>query len=86
MTTVEQLAQQALALEAGDRAYLVDVLEQSLANGNFATTQIAEAWAAEIDRRLNAYKRGESQPTDADVSLDRIAKRLADYRARKSSS
>ena len=80
MTPVEQLAQQALALEPGDRAYLADVLEQSLASGGFATTELAEAWAAEIDRRLNAYKRGEAQPSDADVVLERIRQRVVDHR------
>lgn len=83
MSTVEQLAQQALALEPGERAYLADVLEQSLASGGFATTDLARVWSAEIDRRLEAHKRGEAQASDADLVLERIRQRLDEHRARK---
>lgn len=86
MSPVEQLAQQVLALEPGDRAYLADVLEQSLATGSFATAELAEAWTAEIDRRLEAYKRGEARPSDADLALERIRQRLDQHRARKAAS
>jgi hypothetical protein len=86
MTPVEQLAQQALALAPADRAYLADVLEQSLSTGSFATPELAALWADEIDRRLAAYERGEAKPTDADIALQRSEQRLVAHRARKSSS
>ena len=59
MSTVEQLAQQALALGPADRAYLANVLQGSLSAGGFATPALAAAWSAEIDRRLGAHQRGE---------------------------
>lgn len=83
MSTVEQLAQQALALGPEDRVYLANVLEESLSTGGFATPEIAAAWSAEIDRRLAAYRRGETKPTDADAALERIAQRLEEQRVRK---
>lgn len=86
MTPVEQLAQQALALAPAERAYLADVLEQSLTTESFSTAEIAQAWVTEIDRRVSAYKRGESEPTDADTALERVRQRLAEHRARKAST
>lgn len=83
MSTVEQLAQQALALGPEDRVYLANVLEKSLSTGGFATPELAAAWSAEIDRRLSACKRGETQSTDADAALERITQRLEEHRARK---
>ena len=86
MSIVEQIAQQALALGPEDRAYLANVLEQSLTSGGFATPEIAAAWSAEIDRRLDAHRRGEAQTTDADTALERIQQRLDEHRARKAAS
>ena len=79
MSTVEELAQQALALGAEERVYLANVLEESLSNGGFATPELAAAWSAEIDRRLAAYQRGETRATDADSALERIRQRLMGY-------
>jgi hypothetical protein len=39
---------QALTLSLKDRAYVADVIEQSLGDGEFATTELAAAWMAEI--------------------------------------
>lgn len=86
MSIVEQLAQQALTLGPEDRAYLVNVLEDSLSTGGFSTPELATAWSAEIDRRLAAYRRGDVQATDADTTLERIQRRLEEHRARKATS
>ena len=83
MTIREQIAQQALALPPEDRTYLADVLEKSLTSGEFATPEIAAEWAAEIDRRIAAYDRGETQGVDAQTALERIRVRLATHRSRK---
>jgi hypothetical protein len=83
MTTREQIAQQALALPPEDRTYVADLLELSLTNGGFATPEIAAEWAAEIDRRIVAYDRGETQGVDAQTALERIRARLAEHRSRK---
>ena len=83
MTIREQIAQQALALPPEDRTYLADVLEKSLTSGEFATPEIAAEWAAEIDRRIAAHDRGETQGVDAQTALERIRVRLATHRSRK---
>ena len=83
MSVVEQIAQQALALAPEDRVFLANVLEQSLTTGDFATAELAEAWTAEIDRRLRAHEQGETHATDADAALERIGQRLDQHRARK---
>ena len=67
MLNREQIAQEALALPPEDRTYLADVLEQSLTSGEFATSEIAAEWSAEIDRRIAAYDRGETAAVDAKV-------------------
>jgi 2-polyprenyl-6-methoxyphenol hydroxylase-like FAD-dependent oxidoreductase len=55
MPTREELAQQALNLSLEDRAYLADVIEQSLGGRDFETPEILSAWIAEIERRASAY-------------------------------
>lgn len=86
MSIVEQLAQQALALGREDRAYLANVLEESLPMSEFATRELAAAWSAEVDRRLSAYHRGEATASDAHTALERIRRRLVEHRAQKAAS
>ena len=83
---VEQLAQQALALGREDRAYLANLLEESLPMSEFATRELAAAWSAEVDRRLSAYHRGEAAASDVHTALERIERRLAEHGARKATS
>ena len=45
MTPRDEIVQQAMALPPEDRAYVADMLEQSLSGGGFATPEIAAAWA-----------------------------------------
>ncbi len=80
MSTREVLLQEALLLSPGDRALLVDALEESLNHGEFATPEIAAAWSEEIDRRLAAYQRGETKSLTVDQALDHIRHSLEDRR------
>lgn len=64
--------QQALALDADDRAYIAEALEQSLSPSDFATPEIAEAWAAEIERRAAAYEQGEMPAEDWRTVIARL--------------
>ncbi len=86
MTIREQVLQEALALPPEDRAFLAEQLDQSLDHGQFASPEIAAAWTAEIDRRIEAYERGEVQASDAESSIARMRQYLADHRARKGKS
>jgi hypothetical protein len=81
MTQREKIVEEALALSPEDRAYVADVIEQSLSDGGFATPEIAAAWAEEIERRIAAYERGEASADDARVSLNRMRRKLAEHRA-----
>ncbi|MEX0675511.1 MAG: addiction module protein [Pirellulales bacterium] len=86
MSLRDQIVEQALALEAEDRAFIADKLEESLAPEGFATPEIAAAWAAEIERRVAAYDRGDLEALPGDTAIDRIRERLEQYRAGKVSS
>jgi putative addiction module component (TIGR02574 family) len=86
MTIRDQIVEQALTLTPEDRAYIADALEQSLSNGGFATPEIASAWAAEIERRITAYDRGEIQAVGTESAIERVRQQLAEQRARKVSS
>lgn len=72
MSTREEIVQQALALSLEDRAYVADVIEQSLGSGEFATPEIAAAWMTEIERRAQAYERGETTAEDWRAVISRL--------------
>ena len=84
MSRLDQIAQQALNLEPDDRAYLADLLEQSLPGQGLATPEIADAWSKELDRRVVAYERGETHAIDLETSLDQMRDALKLHRSRKS--
>ncbi|MGA2069530.1 MAG: addiction module protein [Thermoguttaceae bacterium] len=79
----DEIIQKALTLSPADRAYVADTLEQSLADGAFATPEIAAAWNAELERRLAAYDRGDTKAEGVGAAFEYIEQRLADHRARK---
>jgi putative addiction module component (TIGR02574 family) len=86
MTVLEHVLQEALALPPEDRAFLAERLDQSLKHEQFASPEIAAAWTAEIDRRIDAYERGEAQALEVDASIARMRRYLADHRARRAGS
>jgi hypothetical protein len=59
MSKRDLILQEALALDDTDRAYVRDMLEQSLPNAPFASPELAEDWYAEIDRRIEQADNGE---------------------------
>lgn len=83
VTVREQVLQQAMALPAQDRAFLADQLDQSLDLDHFASPDIADAWTAAIDRRIEAYERGEVLSSEADESISRMRAYLKDHCARR---
>jgi putative addiction module component (TIGR02574 family) len=86
MALRDEIVKQALGLPPEDRAYLAEKLEESLPHDGFSTPEIAEAWASEIDRRLDAYDRGESGAVEFDEALARIRRRLVEHRERKAAT
>ncbi|HEY2837706.1 MAG TPA: addiction module protein [Pirellulales bacterium] len=80
MANRDQIVEQALSLAPEDRAYVADALEQSLASSGFASPEVTEAWAEEVERRLAAYDRGDIKAIDG-ASWAHLRKQLADRRA-----
>lgn len=78
----DQIVEQALSLPPEDRAFVANALEQSLSHSGFASPEIEEAWAEEIERRLAAYDRGEVKALEG-TSLTRIRQQLAERRAER---
>jgi len=71
---LEKLRLEALALPAADRADIARDLIQSLDSG--VDTHAAEAWDAEIQRRLRQVDSGTAEPIDRDEVRRRIQARL----------
>jgi len=86
MSMREQVTQQALALNPEDRLYLADVLERSLAPSEAVHADVADEWAEELERRLDAFDRDATKAADSEVSIAEIRRKLAEHRARKNAS
>lgn len=82
MLDKDEIAREALNLSPEDRAYVADVLERSLDAGDVPEA-IAVAWSEEIDRRISAYDRGETQALDIETSNARLRDALAAHRAKQ---
>jgi putative addiction module component (TIGR02574 family) len=80
MTIREQIAQQALALPPEDRAFLAELLENSLTADGFTTPELEAEWAAEVARRIEAYDRGETHAVDAVTAMREMREGLANSR------
>ena len=81
MTLRDQIAEQALALPPEDRAFLADLLEESLATEGFATPELAREWVAEVKRRVAAYDRGERQGLDLKTAMQSMREELQSRRS-----
>lgn len=84
MPTREEIAQQALALPPDDRAFLADMLEQSLCGDEATSEEFAAMWTVELDRRLASYRRDPSLAVDAETALAEMSRRLQARRTGKS--
>ncbi|MCA9094032.1 MAG: addiction module protein [Planctomycetaceae bacterium] len=69
MPTRDEIAQQALALPVDDRAFLADMLEQSLCEQGCSREEFAAYWTGELDRRMAEFERDPSQGVDAATAL-----------------
>lgn len=78
MPTRDEILANALALSAEDRQIICERLEESLltpeqqANGGFAAPELAQKWSAELDRRIEAYQRGEMKAQDSDSMMQEL--------------
>ena len=70
--TVSDLAAQGNALSPSDRLRLADILLASLRDASRA--EIEAAWAAEIERRIARYQRGEGKVYEAEDVMAEAAR------------
>ena len=70
--TRNEVLQQAMSLDVEDRAFVAEALEGSLQPTDFATPEIAAAWAKEIERRAEAFERGEMPADDWRIAIERL--------------
>ena len=77
-----RIARHALALPLEDRIYLADLLELSLTTES-VSPELVTAWTAEIDRRIEAYDRGQTHAVDAETAMREMTRALAERRARE---
>jgi putative addiction module component (TIGR02574 family) len=71
-STLDEVLEKALSLGVEDRAFLAEALQDSLKPADFATPEIAAAWAAEIERRARACERGEMPAEDWRIVMARL--------------
>ena len=62
--TVAELAAKGAALAPRERSCLIDLLLVSLHEGSLA--EVEAAWDQEVERRLDAHDRGETQSIDGE--------------------
>ena len=65
--SVSDLAAKGAALTPEDRSRLIDLLLVSLHEGPL--TEVEAAWDEEVERRLSAHDRGETQSIDGEKVL-----------------
>lgn len=73
--TVEQIAEEALALPIEARALLADRLVESLDPAEDG--YIRQLWTAEAQRRLDDVRAGRVQTIPGDEALERVRRNLA---------
>lgn len=84
MPTREEIAQQALALPVDDRAFLAEMLEQSLSENECTQEEFAAFWTTELDRRMADLERDPSQAVDAETAMAEMRQHLQAHQLRKS--
>ena len=72
--TIEQLAEEALALPTEQRALLADRLVESLDAGE--VSRLDQLWAAEAKRRRDEVRQGRVQTIPGDEALARVRRSL----------
>lgn len=80
MTTRDQLAELALKLDVDDRAFLADLLAGSLQEDRMSVARLAQEWTDEIDRRIDAYERGEMPSMSIEEGLASVRAALGERR------
>lgn len=70
MSKLEEITEQALALEPLERSHLIDYLMASFSSEYLASVE--EAWKVEVEARIDAYERGELETISMEESKRRL--------------
>ena len=80
MDEASRLIQQVLDLPFEDRKHLRDLLEESLHAERLVDDAYADAWTAEIDRRIEEYRRSDMEAKPWPEFRAEMEQMLADRR------
>lgn len=88
----DDLLAKVLALPAADREFIAERIDETLeqetgfSQSPFATPELAQAWADEVERRIDMIDKGLVEPLPADVALREARERLERRRAGRAAS
>ncbi len=88
----DDLLAKVLALPAADREFIAERIDETLeqetgfSHSPFATPELAQAWADEVERRIDMIDKGLVKPPPADVALREAREHLERRRAGRAAS
>lgn len=83
MRSREEVLQDVLSLTPDDQAYVADILQRNLSETLETPPDVAEAWSAEIDRRISAWDRGEATAIDFDQAIEHLRQSIVEQRLKQ---
>ncbi len=90
--TRDDLLAEVLALPPADRAFIAERIDETFdreagfSQSPFATPELAQAWAEEVERRIDMIDKGLVKPLPADVALREAREHLERRRAGRAAS
>jgi hypothetical protein len=90
--TRDDLLAEVLALPPADRAFIAERIDETFdreagfSQSPFATPELAQAWAEEVERRIDMIDKGLVKPLPADVALREAREHLDRRRAGRAAS
>jgi len=88
----DALLAKVLALPPADREFIAERIDETLdqetnvSQGAFATSELAQAWADEVERRIDMIDKGLVKPLPADIALREAREKLDRRRAGRTSN
>lgn len=88
----DALLAKVLALPPADREFIAERIDETLdqetnvCQGAFATSKLAQAWADEVERRIDIIDKGLVKPLPADIALREAREKLDRRRVGRASN
>ncbi len=80
MVARDKILEQALTLSSVDQAWLAKMPKESLFASPLLTPAAGEDWYSELNRRIEADDRGETQSLDFDRAIEDLKQTIAQHR------